>query len=213
MAAAAATVAASLAVASPGLAAAAHTVAPGETLTSIAAVNGLTASELAAHNGLAADALLVTGTELEIPTPEPVTDPGAGDARSGESESPPAGPMPPWVTQIHHPSDAVYLDQGAAAAWEAMREESLREFGVDLYPRGELSGYRTYAQQAHLYERFEEGTGSRAAPPGSSSHEYGTALDLATPEMRSVIDQIGPQFGWQKVEAADEWWHVSYVGG
>lgn len=172
-------------------------------------MNGLTASELAAHNGLSVDALLVIGAELEIPTPEPTAGTGTG---SGGSAAPPAGPMPAWVAQIHHPSEAPYLAQEAATAWEAMREESLREFGVDLYPQGSLSGYRTYAQQAHLYRQYQRGEGNRAAPPSTSSHEYGTALDLATPEMRSVIDQIGARYGWQKVEAADEWWHISYVG-
>ena len=197
-------------MASPAAAAISHTVVAGESLSSIAAPNGLSASELAAHNGLAIEAPLVVGTEIEIPAV--AADAGAGDASTGDTEAPPAGAMPPWVAQIHQPSEAVYLAQEAATAWEALREESIREFGVDLYPQGSLSGYRTWAQQAHLYRRWQEGEGSPAAPPGSSSHEYGTALDLATPEMRSVIDQIGARFGWQKVEAPAEWWHVSYVG-
>jgi hypothetical protein len=31
--------------------------------------------------------------------------------------------------------------------------------------------------------------------------------------MRWVVDQIGNAFGWAKVTAEDEWWHVTYVGG
>jgi hypothetical protein len=30
--------------------------------------------------------------------------------------------------------------------------------------------------------------------------------------MRRVIDQIGWKYGWSKVHAPGEWWHVDYVG-
>lgn len=185
-----------LALAAPAGAAVEHTVMPGESLTSIASANGLTPAELAAHNGLAADARLVAGRELEIP------DPGAG-----------AGPPVPWVVAVHHPSETPYLAEQAAAEWEALRQESLRRYGIDLYPVGALSGYRTYAQQAHLYRLWRKGDGNLAAAPGTSVHELGTAVDLATPEMRWVVDEIGARFGWRKIEAPREWWHVNYVGG
>jgi soluble lytic murein transglycosylase-like protein len=44
-----------------------HTVQPGESLWSIAAANGVGVEQLAADNGLAPDALLVTGTTVQIP--------------------------------------------------------------------------------------------------------------------------------------------------
>ena len=175
-------------------------MAPGESLSSIAAANGLTPGELAAHNGLSADSQLIMGDELEIP---------AADGAAVAGTAPPV----PWVVAVHHPSATPYLADQAAAAWEAMRQESLREYGTDLYPLGPLSGYRTYAQQARLYQRWRQGKGNLAAPPGTSVHELGTALDLATPEMRWVVDEIGARFGWRKVEAPDEWWHINYVGG
>lgn len=31
--------------------------------------------------------------------------------------------------------------------------------------------------------------------------------------MRSWIDKNGSRYGWRKVEAPSEWWHVNYVGG
>jgi LAS superfamily LD-carboxypeptidase LdcB len=80
-----------------------------------------------------------------------------------------------------------------------MRAESLSTYGVDLYPGGPVSAYRTYAQQAALYDAYLAGYGAPANPPGSSSHEYGTAVDLAESAMRPVIDEIG--------------WHVDYLGG
>jgi hypothetical protein len=38
------------------------------------------------------------------------------------------------------------------------------------------------------------------------------SVDLATPQMRDIVDQIGWAYGWGKVEAPDEWWHVSWTG-
>ena len=93
-----------------------------------------------------------------------------------------------------------------------MRAESLRFYGIDLYPAGPLSAYRSYAQQLYLYNLYASGQGALAAPPGTSSHEYGAALDLADPSMANVIDEIGARYGWAKTEAASEWWHVNYVG-
>ena len=127
-----------------------------------------------------------------------------------------SGPPPPsppyWTSPIYCPCGEVYLASNAAAAWEAMRQESLRLYGTDLYPDGTLSGYRSYAQQLYLYNLYLSGQGGLAAVPGTSSHEYGAAIDLAEPYMRTVVDQIGGSFGWAKTEAPDEWWHMNYVG-
>ena len=101
----------------------------------------------------------------------------------------------------------------AADAWNAMRSEALSSYGMDIYPAGTASAYRTYQQQAELYEAYLAGYGAPANPPGSSSHELGTAVDLQTPEMRSVIDQIGWKYGWGKIHAPGEWWHVDFGGG
>ena len=38
------------------------------------------------------------------------------------------------------------------------------------------------------------------------------SVDLATPEMRDVVDQIGYLYGWGKTEAPTEWWHVTWGG-
>jgi LAS superfamily LD-carboxypeptidase LdcB len=75
-----------------------------------------------------------------------------------------------------------------------------------------LGGYRTYAQQAYLYKLFLAGAGAPAEPAGASEHNLGIALDVATTQMRWVVDQIGWRYGWAKVTAPSEWWHVTYVG-
>lgn len=178
-----------------------HAVAPGETLSGIAAASGLSLAELAAANGIAETTLVISGQTLQIPAPSGSTAVTAAPATQ-------AGGLAP----IYSPSGTVYLDAVAAERWNAMRDQSLADYGQDLYPAGLLSGYRTTDQQGDMYELFLSGAGSPANPPGTSTHELGLSVDLATPEMRYVVDQIGWQYGWGKLEAPGEWWHVTYGG-
>jgi len=178
---------------------ASHTVTPGESLWSIALANGVAVEDLASVNGLSADALLIIGQTIQIPA-------GTGSSTSVASTSEiPLGAIP-------SPFGTLYLRSDAAAAWNSLRETSLSTYGVDLYPEGPLGAYRTYDQQAELYRQYLAGIGLLAAPPGTSEHNLGIAVDVATPEMRSIVDQIGGSFGWAKVDAPDEWWHVTFVG-
>jgi len=41
-----------------------------------------------------------------------------------------------------------------------------------------ISGHRSREEQADLYQRYLNGTGNLAAPPGSSRHETGRAADV-----------------------------------
>jgi LysM repeat protein len=174
-----------------------HTVVRGESLSSIAAANGIPETTLASFNGLSPNALLIIGEKIRIPTPAGTNTASAAGIALGA---------------IPSPFGTMYLRSDAAVAWNAMRQESLNDYGVDLYPEGPLGAYRTYDQQAELYRQYLNGTGARADPPGTSEHNLRIALDLATPEMRSIVDAIGPAFGWAKVTAPKEWWHVTYVG-
>lgn len=105
------------------------------------------------------------------------------------------------------------LAKDAAAAWNAMNVESRKRYGVELRPTGSASSYRTYAQQQYFWNLYQSGRGNLAAYPGTSNHGLGRAVDLATTQMRSIVDAIGGKYGWRKVEAPSEWWHVNYVGG
>jgi hypothetical protein len=209
---------------SAATAAVTHTIQPGETLSGIAAANGLSTDALASWNGVASDYLVIAGASLSVPAPEEVglgatttttatattTDPATGAVVADPAVTT-AAPAP-WLGTISSPWGDLYLDAGAAAAWNAMRNASLSTYGVDLYPAGPLSAYRTSTQQGEMYEMYLAGTGAPANPPGYSSHELGVSVDLATPEMRNIVDQIGWQYGWGKFEAPDEWWHVSWGG-
>lgn len=193
-----------------------HTVVAGESLSSVAAANGVSLDSLAAANGLSSDALLVSGQQISIPTSSGLASTSSSSASPTTSTaSPPAEEHPSWTSPIYCPScpsGQAYLASNAAASWNAMRQASLSTYGIDLYPDGPSSAYRSYAQQLYLYNLYSSGQGALAAAPGTSSHEYGSAVDLADPAMANVIDEIGATYGWAKTEAPGEWWHVNYVG-
>jgi LAS superfamily LD-carboxypeptidase LdcB len=195
----------------------AHVVAPGETLWSISAANNLTTRTVAVYNGLSEDAQLVAGETIEVPTVDEgaaaLANAGTTVASSTSSSTSTSSAAPvPGLAPIWSPWGTLYLESSAAAAWNSMRDQSLYLYGQDLYPDGPLSAYRSYDQQAYLYDLYLSGQGAPANPPGTSSHETGLAVDVATPEMRWVIDQIGAGYGWGKLHAPDEWWHVDYLG-
>jgi LysM repeat protein len=207
-------------MASPAQAAVPHIVAPGETLWSIAAASNFTTRTVAAYNGLPEDAQVIAGQTIEVPTVAEgaaalTSHPEFGSSTTATTSSTTATSSEPstsGLAPIWSPYGTLYLTATAADAWNAMRDESLRLYGQDLYPSGLLSAYRTYDQQAELYNLYLSGQGAPANPPGTSSHELGTAVDVATPEMRWVVDQIGYQYGWGKVHGPDEWWHIDYLG-
>jgi hypothetical protein len=106
------------------------------------------------------------------------------------------------------------LERTAAAAWNAMNVEA-RRLGVELRPTGSKSSYRTYAQQVELWNLYQSGKGNLAATPGTSNHGWGLAVDLATTQMRSMVDRIGRGYGYAKdwSDAPSEWWHLKYRAG
>ena len=71
-----------------------------------------------------------------------------------------------WTVAIYSPLGAAYLASNAAAAWEAMRQAGLATYGIDIYPGGSLSAYRTYAQQAYLYDLYLRASARRRIRPG-----------------------------------------------
>ncbi len=176
-----------------------YTAQRGDTMWSVARRHGVTVAALASSSGRPVDAPLQVGAQLRVPPPSPP--PGANGRLPFSLQVP-----------IHSPRGPAYLEPGAARAWEAMRQASLRELGVDLYPFGPDSAYRSFGKQVEAWRVFEVG-GPEAAPPGTSAHGLGKAVDLATLEMRRALDKLGGRFGWAKTEAPSEWNHVNYVGG
>ena len=107
------------------------------------------------------------------------------------------------------------LRRDAAAAFNAMNEESRRRYGVTLASEGPLGTYRTVADQQHLWDLYQQHRGNLAARPGTSNHGLGLAIDLATERMRGIVDEIGAPYGWAKrwSDAPTEWWHLKYRPG
>jgi hypothetical protein len=105
-------------------------------------------------------------------------------------------------------------DNFCAASWNAMNVEARRQ-GVELRPTGSRSSYRTYAEQQYFWNEYQAGRGALAARPGTSNHGMGLAVDVATQQMRQMIDRIGRRFGWAKEwsDAPSEWWHLRYRAG
>lgn len=201
-----------------------HVVQPGETLWSIAAANNFTTRTVAVYNDLPEDAQPVAGQTIQVPTEAEGaaalaeagllgttavsgTDPATTVASSTE---PPPPPPAAWLAPVQTPEGTAYLDAGAASAWEAMREQALATYGVDLQPSGTLSAYRSWGQQAYLYDLFVSGEGEPANPPGTSSHELGVAVDVPSEEMAAAIRQIGSAYGWVAT-IPGEWWHFEFV--
>lgn len=96
-----------------------------------------------------------------------------------------------------------WLNTEAAAAFKAAQAEALSQgFSIAINSAG-----RTYKDQEDLYNRLK---GTQAvAPPGSSLHESGNALDVENYEQAmDVLQRNG--FVW-----ANYWndpWHFNYVG-
>jgi D-alanyl-D-alanine carboxypeptidase len=83
------------------------------------------------------------------------------------------------------------------------------------------SAFRSYEEQAALFRQVKQP--GRAARPGHSEHQLGTAvdLDLPTPEAKAWLAEQAPAFGFTLSYPADkqrltgyrpEPWHLRFVG-
>ncbi len=82
-------------------------------------------------------------------------------------------------------------------------------YGSPIFPYV-VSSYRSYEQQAALYQQYLNGTGNLAAPPGQSNHETGTALDITA--IGDAIAGVMGAHGWIR-DVPTENWHFHWVGG
>ena len=129
----------------------------------------------------------------------------------------------------------ITMRQEAATALEAMFAAA-SEAGHTLIA---VSGYRSYGQQSAIYRRKIANTGSAqkagllVAPPGSSEHQLGLAVDVGRRASTNLNQSFGRSkegqwvrenahhFGfivryrevWTDITGiADEPWHLRYVG-
>lgn len=123
----------------------------------------------------------------------------------------------------------------AAEALEKMFQTAKEEMGYTLVA---VSGYRSYGQQTAIFEKKVKNVGKKAAmllvaPPGTSEHQLGLAMDVGCKRNTSLTESFGKtaegkwvaenchRFGfiirykeeWTEITGyAFEPWHVRYVG-
>jgi LAS superfamily LD-carboxypeptidase LdcB len=75
------------------------------------------------------------------------------------------------------------------------------------------SAYRTYEEQAKLEEELGtwSPTNPGAAPPGTSAHGWGIAIDISSPGAQQWIRRYGGQYGWYST-VSNEPWHFEWKG-
>jgi peptidoglycan hydrolase-like protein with peptidoglycan-binding domain len=73
------------------------------------------------------------------------------------------------------------------------------------------SGYRTYAEQAALYQAYQNGTGNLAAPPGHSTHGLGLSADIQVtdPATLSWLRAHARTYGFVN-DVPSEAWHWTW---
>ena len=129
----------------------------------------------------------------------------------------------------------ITMRREAADALERMFQAAWAEEGYTLIA---VSGFRSYGQQTAIFERKVKNVGKKkamllVAPPGTSEHQLGLAMDLGTPQNQKLNEAFGDteagqwvrdnahRFGfiirykdeWTDITGyADEPWHVRYVG-
>ena len=136
-------------------------------------------------------------------------------------------------TQVHGMSQSMRED--AAAALEELFQAAQSE-GVKL---SSVSGYRSYSKQSLIYSRKVGRTGSETeadklvARPGTSEHQLGLAMDLATRNSSTLSERFAstPEGQWVYANCqrfgfivrylkgyedvtgySYEPWHIRYVG-
>jgi hypothetical protein len=108
-----------------------------------------------------------------------------------------------------------FLRKDAAQAFNAMNREAKRKYGITLRTSSARTAYRPLADQQYFWNLFQAGRGNLAARPGTSNHGLGLAVDVASPQMRAVVDKIGRKYGFAKAwsDAPTEWWHLLWRPG
>lgn len=101
---------------------------------------------------------------------------------------------------------------GVTMVAPAMRSlaQARRELGLPIFGNV-VSSYRTREQQQRLWNAYQNGTGNLAAKPGTSNHETGHAVDIASTFLSSHPDlrQWLLQHGWTN-DVPGEPWHWQY---
>ena len=116
----------------------------------------------------------------------------------------------------HHPNHKLSSIK-AADDFDKMEDEYIRQTGEKF----SLSdAYRTYDEQWDIFDfGYCQKTGlfrkvdyleTQVAPPGTSNHGWGMAVDLGPTKAREWIKKNGGTWDWHWGEAPSEDWHFTY---
>lgn len=104
-----------------------------------------------------------------------------------------------------------YLQSAPKNVWAAfirMQSAAARD-GVSLRVN---SAFRTMSKQRQLYDAYKAGTGNLAAKPGYSTHQMGSAVDIAVRDNSNILPWLRSNAGrygfWEAVSSED--WHWQY---
>ncbi len=125
------------------------------------------------------------------------------------------GPVQPCYTDRFQRTQAMCAETWQA--WQAMQDAAARD-GIELEI---ISAYRSWAQQAAIWERkLAAGQAPEeilrwSAPPGLSEHHTGRALDLAAGEDAVLSPAFAESEAcqWLRMHAARFGFHESYPSG
>lgn len=111
------------------------------------------------------------------------------------------------ASELASVGDGERMFHPAARAFRRM-DAAARAAGLDLHV---TSGYRTYQEQAVLYERHLRGEGARAAPPGRSTHGLGFSADVDVTGAGTLawLRRHAGRHGFVE-DVADEPWHWTW---
>ena len=121
----------------------------------------------------------------------------------------------PVAKPLVHPKKLVRISGGAllrddaAAAFERMYTGA-RDAGLWLWV---ISGHRSWEEQKYLYRLYRKGLGARAARPGRSNHQRGTAVDISvgstTTRTYEWLAANACRFGFRRTVRSEPW-HWEY---
>jgi hypothetical protein len=104
-------------------------------------------------------------------------------------------------------------DVGAARAWNDARKAYISQGGQpwEFVPAGPESSARSRSAQLFFYNHQPP----TAAPPYTSNHGWGLAVDVKTRAAAAWLLQHGMEYriSHDEGERVNEWWHFRYIGG
>ncbi len=150
------------------------------------------------------------------------------------------------LARAYEPGDLVKVDVLSPGGKQQMRQEAALALEAmfaaakeEGYQLAAISGYRSYSRQRAIWQRKVSATGSAeraqlvVAPPGTSEHQLGLAMDVASRRNGSLTARFGEtdegqwvaenahRFGYI-IRYQEEWtditgysyepWHLRYIG-